>query len=229
MNAGAEAAVARGLAVFDLDGTITRHDTFLPYLRGWIRRHPGRGRAWPVIVALARYVAAAGDRGRLKSDLIRAWMIGASRSEVESWTSDYADSLDAAAFCPGALAAIACHRAAGDRMVLLSASVDLYVPAIARLLGFDEVICTGVAWNGDRLEGTLTTPNRRAEEKRRCLDTLRSRHPGSQITAYGNARSDLAHLAAADRAVLVNARPGIQRAARRLGIGAQDWCNKAPP
>jgi phosphoserine phosphatase len=30
------------LAVFDLDGTLTRRDTFVPYLQGWLARHPAR-------------------------------------------------------------------------------------------------------------------------------------------------------------------------------------------
>ena len=30
------------LAVFDLDGTITRHDTLLPFLGGYLLRHPWR-------------------------------------------------------------------------------------------------------------------------------------------------------------------------------------------
>ena len=34
------------------------------------------------------------------------------------------------------------HRARGDRLLLMSASTDLYVPRIGRALGFDETICT---------------------------------------------------------------------------------------
>src|SRR2546421_8145211 len=48
-------------------------------------------------------------------------------------------------------------------LALLSASPDVYVPAIAAALGFAEVLCTGVEWNGDRLVGRLTTPNRSEE------------------------------------------------------------------
>ena len=45
-------ASVRRIAVFDLDGTITRRDTLPPYLRGWLRGHPRRlrrlcGAAWP--------------------------------------------------------------------------------------------------------------------------------------------------------------------------------------
>jgi phosphatidylglycerophosphatase C len=226
MNAGTD-ATARGLAVFDLDGTITRHDTFLPYLRGWLRRHPDRRRLSPAVAALIRFLLNGRDRGQLKSDLIRAWMGGASRAAVESWSAEFVSGLDDAELCPGARAAIARHRASGDRLVLLSASVDLYVPGIGERLGFDEAICTEIAWQGRQLDGALATPNRRAEEKRLCIAALRRRYPGAHITAYGNARSDFAHLAAVDRAVLVNAGPRLRRAAADLGICAEDWCNKS--
>jgi phosphatidylglycerophosphatase C len=213
------------VAVFDLDGTITRHDTLWPYLRGFVRRHPRVG-FWPrVLVALARYPLDR-DRGRLKSRLIRIAMGGASRLEVEAWTADYVAAVGGAELCPGALTAIASHRAAGDRLVLLSASVDLYVPALARRLGFDEVICTEVAWRESRLDGALVTENRRAGEKRRCVESIRARIPGARFTAYGNARSDFAHLQAVDEPVLVNAPEALRRDAERLGFRTAEWRNK---
>lgn len=214
------------VAVFDLDGTITRHDTFVPYLRGWLRRHPARRRRLAVTAAAIRYLATGRDRGRLKSDLLRACMGGAGKAEVDAWSDAFVAGLDAASLCPGALAAIARHRADGDRLVLLSASVDLYVPRIGARLGFDETVCTGVAWQDGRLDGALTTPNRRAGEKRRCVEALRARFAGAVTAAYGNSASDLPHLAAVERPLLVNAGFRARRAARRLGIPAADWRNK---
>lgn len=213
------------IAVFDLDGTITRRDTFVPYLRGWLRRHPARRRRLATAAAVIRYLATGRDRGRLKSDLLRACMGGAERAEVDAWSDEFVAGLDALSMCPGALAAIASHRAAGDRLVLLSASVDLYVPKIGRRLGFDETICTGVAWRDGQLEGGLTTANRRGDEKRRCVDALRQRFPGARFAAYGNSRSDLAHLSAVELPALVNGGRRAIRSARRLGIRVEDWRN----
>lgn len=155
-------------------------------------------------------------------------MGGATRTEVDAWSDEFVAGLDEASLCPGALPAIARHRADGDRLVLLSASVDLYVPKIGRRLGFDETICTGVAWRDGRLDGGLTTPNRRGDEKRRCVEALRQRNPGAWIAAYGNSRSDLPHLIAVDRPLLVNGGRGALRAARRLGLQVQDWRNNPP-
>jgi HAD superfamily phosphoserine phosphatase-like hydrolase len=122
-----------------------------------------------------------------------------------------------------ATAAIRAHAAAGDHLVLLSASTDLYVPAIGRALGFQEVICTGVRWDGERLEGHLTTANRRGEEKARCVTALRARFAGIETVAYGNAASDLPHLELVERGVLVNGSAAARREALRAGVTCVRW------
>jgi HAD superfamily phosphoserine phosphatase-like hydrolase len=218
----------RQLAVFDLDGTITRRDTFLAYLHGWLRRHPERGHAWSMVVPFWNFLVGGRDRGLLKSRLIRRFMAGATRAEVADWSGEFVAGLADSMLCPGALAAIERHRRAGDRLVLLSASVDLYVPQVGARFGFDETICTGISWRGGLLDGSLTTPNRRASEKRNCIETLRARFPGIPIAAYANSGSDLVHLRAVERPMLVNAGLRARRAARRLGIPVEDWRNKRP-
>ncbi len=214
------------IAVFDLDGTITRADTLWPYLRGWVRRQR-RAWFWPQALGAASRYPLDRDRGRLKFELIRAAMGGATRGEVAAWTSEFVAGLGQAELCPGARAAIGRHRAAGARLVLLSASVDLYVPDIGRRFEFDESICTEVAWRDGRLDGALLTANRRGAEKRRCIEALRARHPGARFTAYGNARSDFEHLAAVEEPVLVNAGRGLRLEAEKLGFRTEDWRNKS--
>lgn len=213
------------LAVFDLDGTITRHDTLAPYVLGFLaRRRPWRLPA-VLLVAPAALGYALGliDRGRLKSALIRATLGGCRREELEGWTATFVAGLLSRGLFPQAVEAIQAHARAGDHLVLMSASTDLYVPAIACTLGFQEVICTGVRWDGERLRGTLTTPNRRGEEKARCLAALRARHPGVQAVAYGNAASDLAHLRLVERGVLVNGSAVARHEAAREGIACTAW------
>ena len=213
----------RSIAVFDLDGTITRRDTFLPYVRRWLRRHPRRSWLFVAMAVLARFGVGGRYRGRLKSDLLRGLMSGATQAEVAEWSREFVSSLDERMLCPGALEAIERHRRAGDWLVLLSASVDLYVPRIGTRFGFDETICTGVAWRDGRLDGALTTVNRRGSEKLRCIESLRSRFPGSRITAYGNSSSDLEHLRAVEHPLLVNGGQGARRAAVQAGISVEDW------
>jgi phosphatidylglycerophosphatase C len=125
------------------------------------------------------------------------------------------------------------HRARGDRLLLMSASVDLYVPRIAQALGFDEVICTQVRWRSDgRLDGRLASANCRGEEKRRCLAAVIARDSPDRIYAYGNSGSDLPTWQLAHEAYLVNGpahtrRPACRRACdaalRCAGSSAHDY------
>jgi phosphatidylglycerophosphatase C len=173
-------------------------------------------------VAFARF-ALLPDRGALKSSWIRAVLGGVSRGEIEAWTARFVPQLLRDGIHADARAAITAHRDAGDHLVLLSASPDIYVPAIGQALGFAEVVCTGVAWDGERLSGELTTPNRRGAEKVRCLEALQREHPQLPIVAYGNATSDLAHLTLADRGVLVNGSARARRRAAELGVACAMW------
>ncbi|HEV2700679.1 MAG TPA: HAD-IB family hydrolase [Steroidobacteraceae bacterium] len=208
------------LVVFDLDGTITYRDTLFPYLTGFLKRsHRSRLRLLRVVPALAAFAIGAADRGAVKSAVIRGSLGGATRQELAAWTQEFVPWVIGPASSPAALATIKAHRDAGDHLVLMSASTDLYVPQIARALGFDEVICTGVAFDSrDRLNGALTTPNRQGAEKVRCFQQLLQQHPGLATVAYGNAGSDLAHLKLADQPRLVNASRRTLRQAAALGI-----------
>ncbi|MGA0704125.1 MAG: HAD family hydrolase [Steroidobacteraceae bacterium] len=212
------------IAVFDLDGTITRHDTLVHFLAGFAARRPVRALGlWRSPVALGRYLAGGGDRGELKASLIRYLLGGLDRDAIAAWADEFCSEVLPGLLNPGALRVIEQHRVEGHRLVLLSASVDLYVPRIAERLGFHATLCTELTWREDRLESRLATPNRRGEEKLACLRDLRTRHPDARIAAYGNAASDLPHLVEADTGCLVNAPAPLQAQARALNLAYQDW------
>jgi phosphatidylglycerophosphatase C len=207
------------LAVFDLDGTITHRDTLLPYVMGFPMSAPRKLLGVLVFCGtLILFVLGLRDHGQVKSAFIRSTLRGKTRAQVQAWTAEFVPSVLKDGVFADALNRIAHHRKEGARLVLMSASTDLYVPAFAAALGFDEVICTGIQWNGDRLDGHLTTPNRRGSEKTRCFEALRQAHPGLTTAAYGNAGSDLDHMRLADHPLLVNASASARREAARLGI-----------
>ena len=182
--------MAQQMAIFDLDGTLTRRDTFAPFLAGYLLRHPARlWRLWRLPWVLAEFLLSGRDRGRLKAQVIQIVMGGEQRARIDAWADAFARSRAAGkAFRPDALAMLETHRRAGDR-----------------------------------LDGALITPNRRGEEKSRCLQRLRERHPALPIVAYGNSASDLAHMAQAERALLVNAAAAAKRLAAKLRIPVADW------
>lgn len=212
------------LVFFDLDGTISRRDTLLPYVACFLLRHPWR--SWRLLAVLPPLLAFAwgrGDRGALKGALIHAGMGGASREQIAAWSERFLPRLFARGFHPAAIAAIDAHRRTGDHLVLMSASVDLYVPEISRRLGFHETVCSGTRWQAQRLDGRLSTPNRRDQEKARCFREIAARHPGADTVAYGNAASDLPHMQLATRAVMVNPSAALRQQCDRLGIEVVYW------
>jgi phosphatidylglycerophosphatase C len=212
------------LAVFDLDGTVTRRDTLFAYVTGFLSRELWR---WPtllcVLPTVARFALGQADRGQLKASLIKSTLGGCSRSQLSDWTEKFVRALLENGLFADARRKISAHQEAGDRLVLMSASTDLYVPVVGRSLGFHEVICTGVRWEGDRLRGDLTTPNRSGAEKARCFKELQQRHPQLATVAYGNARSDLEHLQLAQQGFLVNGSASARRMASRLGVKTVTW------
>jgi phosphatidylglycerophosphatase C len=224
------------VAVFDLDGTLTWRDTLVSFLAGYLQRHPTQWRRlWRLPPALAAYLCLSRDRGALKSAMIRMVMGGEPRAHVDAWADAFVAGLKArGTFRAAALAVLEEHRAAGDHLVLLSASPDLYVPRIGRLLGFERTLCTEIRWRrqagadtpraaDDVLDGALVTANRRGEEKSSCLAWLRTQYPGLPVVAYGNSDSDLPHLRLADGALLVNASAAARRAAAALGMAVAEW------
>jgi phosphatidylglycerophosphatase C len=193
------------LAVFDLDGTLTRSDTLAPFLLGCLLRRP-----WRLLRLLAMLPAATRflthhDRGALKGALLHATLGGLRREPLQRSAIRFAARVLRHGMWSEAQQALAAHRARGDRLVLMSASTDLYVPQIAAALGFDACICSRVAWSADgRLDGHLAAANCRGEEKRRQLSLLIEREAPERVYAYGNSAADLPHLQLAQVAYLVN-------------------------
>jgi phosphatidylglycerophosphatase C len=211
------------LAVFDLDGTITHHDTLFPLVLRWLARRPWRLlRLLGVVPGVLRF-AFDRDRGALKQSLLRATLRGVERAALAAHCGRFVTDTIATGCFAEALATVRRHREAGHFLVLMSASVDFYVPEFARQLGFDRVLSTGVAWSGERLEGTLTTPNLRDEEKARRFGELVAEHGESETFAYGNSYSDLPHLRLARHGVLVNGSVGARRDAAGMGVATVEW------
>ncbi len=216
-------ATAAALAIFDLDGTLTRRDTLLPYLAGFLKTRPARWiRLVGVAFALASFAIGRLDRDRCKESIIRACLSGAGRAELAAHTERFVTHLLERGMSERALAVLESHRAARARLVLLSASPDLYVSTIAQRLGFDECLSTELRWDADRLVGTFATANRRGTEKARLVRALRGEGRGP-IAAYANSSSDLEHLQIVDFPMLVNGSEHARRLAATRGMSCEQW------
>jgi HAD superfamily hydrolase (TIGR01490 family) len=214
----------RYLTIFDLDGTLTRHDTYIRYLFGYLVRHP-----WRFLLALhlpwfvLQFYLGRISNTVLKEKFLSACLGGLERPVLLRWTQTFLDELFANGFREEGLSTLDRHRKRGDVLVLLTASLDLYADDLGSRLGFHQVICTQVEWQGNKLSGRLSSPNRYGAEKVRCLQGLKENYRGYSVIAYADHHSDISLLQLADEGVLVNGKADSCRLARQAGILERIW------
>ena len=218
------AGTSRRIALFDLDGTLTRRDTYVPFVLGLLLRRPARWVRTPLLlVAALRYVLGQLDRGGLKGSILHLLFAGLPRNVLQDWATRFAAAALATRMHEAGVAALKSHLQAGDHVVLLSASPDLYVPLVGRELGVHEVHCTRIRWAGERLDGRLAGPNMRDQAKARVLGQLRQAHPGLPVIAYGNSAPDLIHMRLCEEAVYVNPAAAETASLAAAGMHCVHW------
>jgi phosphatidylglycerophosphatase C len=215
---------ATRFALFDLDGTLTRRDSFGSWTLGLLRRRPSRWWRVPLLLGpLLLFALRLYDRGRLKGAVMHRLFAGLPRTAIDGWSREFARDCVARGMFREGLAALRAHRLAGEEVILLSASPDAYVPRIGEELGVDRSICTETGWIGDRFDGRLAGPNRRGPEKARVLARLRAERPGLSVIAYGNSPPDLDHMLLCEEAVYVNAPVRLARKLNQPGLRHVQW------
>ena len=190
------------LAVWDVDRTLTRSDTLLPFLRA-----VSGPRAWARAVPLvaADVVRHGGGRAELKDVLLQRCLSGRPQAVVEEIAGRYARGVLASGCRPDALERWAWHQARGDTLALASASLGLYLRPLGDLLGAHHVLATELEVDAGHLTGARSTPNcRGAQKARRVADLMAALRPET-VWVYSDSRSDQPSLDLADVAVRVHA------------------------
>lgn len=213
------------LALFDLDGTITEVDTYLKYLLGFARRRPRFWRWFALPFDVLRFKLGMKDNTWLKQRFLNAIFGGISRDEVNAWTETYLDQVMRSWLRAGAMQQIATHQQRGDRIIMITASPDLYVDALARRLGFSECLCTATRWTTeDRISGQLAGPNCYGLEKIKRIKILLSDNRDEYfIISYSDHHSDLPLLNWSDCGIVVNPNNRFARQARATGLVVVTW------
>jgi len=197
---------ARRVAAFDFDGTLTRRDTFLPFLE----RLYGRRRLVASAAAIGppwRPQPGTHRRDDVKSRLLRRLTAGDDPARITAHGASYATLLEAA-LVPAMVDRVAEHRRAGHELVAVSASMDAYLtPLLVGRLGFDAVLAVGLEVGADgRHTGEMLGPNVRGPQKTEELRRWLGGTDALELWAYGNSSGDAELLAFADHPSLVGGR-----------------------
>jgi phosphatidylglycerophosphatase C len=196
----------RAVAAFDFDGTLIERDSLLPFLQ----RVCGTAAVVRALALesprLARVAAGGGNRDLLKARLFGRLLAGRRLVDLDRVVSDYAAHVTARLVRSDMLDVVEWHRREGHELVIVSASPELYLVPIGRLLDFDAVLGTRLEVDEDgRLTGRLTGRNVRGAEK---VARLRA-HLGEgslRLWAYGDSAGDRELFALADVATRVTRR-----------------------
>ena len=193
------------VAAFDFDGTLTRHDTFVPFLirgLGWPRF------AWVIFLCLPWLIGFAlrvVSNHKAKQKLMLLALKGRTMAQMKDWTQRWLAKDFWHQLRPDAMAQLLAHQQAGHCCVMVSASPDIYLREVAQQLGFDHLICTEMAVANGVLNGLMQSPNCHGEQKVVRLKAwlaLRFEVPldSIQLHAYGDTSGDKPMLRMADHA-----------------------------
>lgn len=186
------------LALFDFDGTITTGDTWTPFLRFALPRARlavARVMLTPVFIA---YRAGFLPAGRGRTLAARAAFSGRAADGVRRRGIEYASNVLPTMVRADVLARIKWHQAQGDRVVVVSASLDAYLKPWCEEHGV-ELICTTLEERGGTLTGRCVNGDCAGAEKARRIQERFRLASYPVIYAYGDSDDDLEMLALAHR------------------------------
>ena len=219
------------LAVYDMDKTITRRPTYVPFLMHCaVRRAPWRLLLLPFVgLSLLAYALRLIDRARLK-EINHHLLVGhrVHLNELKPLVESFADAQVETNIRPGGRIAIARDKGEGRRLVLATASYRLYADAIAERLGFDDVIGTGSLIGLDeRVHARIGGENAYGQAKMRMIadwvekSGLKGVH--GHVRFYSDHVSDQPTFEWADEPVAVNPHGKLRRLADERGWTIEDW------
>ena len=190
--------MARTIAAFDFDGTLTRRDTMVPFLASVAGT---RSTAAALVSELPTF--ARGDRDRAKERVLTRLLAGRRHADLVDAGNAYGAGLVRRAVTPEMRRRVAWHRGAGHDVVIVSASLDVYLDEVARLLGADDLVCTSLEVDEHGCcTGVMVDGNCRGAAKASRVRALLA--PGDEVAwAYGDSRSDDEFLALATYPVRV--------------------------
>jgi HAD superfamily hydrolase (TIGR01490 family) len=222
------------LAIYDMDKTVTRAATYTPFLIHACRRlAPWRFVLLPLVgLTLLAYGLKLIDRGRLKEVNYRLLIgRGVAPERMEPVVESFAEAQVAANILPGARRSIAADKAAGRRLVLATASYRLYAAAIARRLGFDDVIATDTLRDARgriiaRIDGANCYGLGKLDMIEAWLQREGLERDALHIRFYSDHVSDAPVHAWSDEAVAANPHRRLARLAEARGWQVVDWSDR---
>ena len=193
----------RTLAVFDFDGTITRKDSFIEFIKfscGKTMFFFGFFIHLHLLVLMKLHLY---PNWKCKQKIFSWFFSGKTYSDFVIMGERFSQS-SPCLFNKHTLQLIKSHQTKGDSLYVISASIEEWVRPICNNLGITNVIGTKVEVNDEgKLTGHFITKNCYGQEKVRRLLENEPKRQDYYLYAYGDSRGDKEMLDFADRGVLL--------------------------
>ena len=187
------------LALFDFDCTITTHDTFLPFLLYSSGKLKGILKLTLLTPYFIGFVLKVQTRQQVKERVLKSFFAGEPIDRIRQLGRTYAESMMPKSVKPEALKRIEWHKSRGDRIVIVSASLDVYLQPWTHSVGIEELICTHLETDSTgKVTGKIAGINCWGKEKVRQLEKRIPNMQEMTIFAYGDSRGDRELLEIAD-------------------------------
>lgn len=213
------------IAFFDLDLTLLAANSG----KLWVRRELALGQlskrtALQAAIWLAQYQLGLGGLPLVSKAISTAR--GMIEAELVARTDSFYENQVRGLFRPGGRKALAAHRAAGDKVVLLTASSHFIAEKVSAELKFDAILCNRMEVDSaGMLTGRTVGPICYGEGKLVHARAEASKHQTTlaDCAFYTDSFSDVPVLEAVGRPVVVNPDPRLRRRANKRGWTIVDW------
>ncbi|GLR00027.1 HAD family hydrolase [Dyella mobilis] len=186
------------LALFDFDGTITHKAMFADFIRFAVprrRRILGTPLFAPMVVG---YKLGLVSGNAIRSSVVSFGLRGARAEHVREMGRRFSDEVLSTVLRPIALERIRWHRERGDKVVVVSGALDIYLEYWCRTHGLD-LICSRLEVVDSHLTGRYHGPQCVGAEKSRRVRETCTLQDFSTVYAYGDTEEDLDMLSMAHK------------------------------
>nr|WP_086938927.1 HAD-IB family hydrolase [Thaumasiovibrio occultus] len=189
------------IALFDFDGTITNADMFTQFLNfsATKRRSPFAKLALSPFYLLYKLGVIPAPTMRPIASYVAFW--GREASDVAALGEQYAQHVVPRFLRQEALEQLDWHKQNGDQIVIVSASLDVYLKPWCAQHGF-ALVCSELNVHQGKFTGRYRDGDCSSEDKPRLIRTQFDLSQFDKIYAYGDTREDHAMLNLADEAYL---------------------------
>jgi len=185
------------LALFDFDGTLTSKDSlpdFIQFAVGKPTYYFGLSRLSPVLLG---YLFGFITNDIAKQKLVARYFKGWSFDRFQQVANDYSLSEIDKIVRPQAIEKLKWHEQQGDRVIIVSASMEDWLKPWCDNRGI-ELLATRLVTENGFLSGEFATPNCHGQEKVNRITALLNLSEYDRVFAYGDSSGDTEMLAIAD-------------------------------